>query len=58
MIRLDRLTQKEVEELLLLKEKIFGNDMFVEVDFKDPDDRRYNELMLKAFGHKNTIKIL
>ena len=41
------MTKKEFDEMVKLKEKLFGTDMFVVFDDDDPNAIRYNELMLK-----------
>lgn len=56
MFNLNSLSQEEIKELFLLKEKIFGIDTFVEADFKNPDYVRYNDLILKASGFKHLMK--
>jgi hypothetical protein len=41
------MTLKEFKEMKILKEKIFGKNMFIELDPENPEAMRYNELMGK-----------
>lgn len=49
------MTVKEFKEMLKLKKKIFGKNMFIELDPENPDAMRYNDLMGKYLAARKAV---